>query len=136
MWDGSEATHLDVIPGDPASQTFWEFSTLLLSLVCWGHYFVDEAVQVLGDNTGSLNNALSFKGRGILVAVARELAWRQARKGWQFSVGHLPSEYNTVADALSRWADPKGHVWPALALAGAEPVSAPRLSSLWKARPC
>ena len=135
VWLGDEAEHLSVAPADPAFQTFWEFATLLLSLITWGGYFTDQAVLILGDNIGALSNALALKGRGILLNVARELAWRQARRGWKFSVGHLPSEFNVVADALSRWADPKKHVWPATALAGARQVSAPKLKDVWKAQP-
>ena len=135
VWTGSEAEHLHVVSGDPAFQTFWEFATLLLSLIVWGGYFSEEAVLILGDNIGALSNALALKGRGILLNVAREIAWRQARRGWRFSVGHLPSEHNVVADALSRWADPKEHIWPTKALAGAQQVSAPKLQDVWKARP-
>ena len=135
VWTGDEAMHLNVRPGDPAFQTFWEFATLLLSLILWGGFFTKEAVLILGDNIGALSNALALKGRGILLNVARELAWRQARRGWKFSVGHLPSEFNVVADALSRWADPKEHIWPTRALAGAQQVSAPKLQDLWKACP-
>ena len=116
-------------------QTFWEFATLLLSLLTWGNKFVTESVMVVGDNTGALNNALSLKGKGELIAIARELSWRQAKRGWLFSVGHLPSEFNVVADALSRQADPKGCKWPTLALASATHVAPPRLASIWLARP-
>ena len=68
----------------------------------WGNQFVQEAVALLGDNTGALQDALHLKGRGILAAVARELSWRKARYGWEFEVGHVPGELNTVPDALSR----------------------------------
>ena len=135
VWDGGEATHLGVRTHDPSFQTFWEFSTLLLCLVLWGKHFVDESVVIYGDNTGALSNALNLKGKGILLHVAREVAWRQARRGWRFETAHLPSEYNVVADALSRLADPKGEKWPALALASAEADAPPRMADLWLAHP-
>ena len=96
---------------------------------------MQDTVLIAGDNTAALTSALSLKGKGELLAVARELSWRQARRGWRFSVGHLPSEYNVVADALSRVADPKGCEWPSLALAGAEYTAPPRLRDLWLACP-
>ena len=135
VWTGDEAAHLSVVPGEPAFQTFWEFATLLLSLCLWGDQFTQSTVSVLGDNTAALSNALALRGRGPLEAVARELSWRQARRGWQFNVGHLPAEFNTVADALSRASDPKGVAWPAEALSAALAVSPPRLSDLWLAVP-
>ena len=135
IWCGDEARHLDVVVEDTKHQTFWEFSTLLLALVTWGDRFVEESVLVVGDNTAALSNALSLKGKGELLAVARELSWRQARRMWQFTVGHLPSEHNLVADALSRTVDPKGCEWPSLALASAVYQKPPRLQDLWLAHP-
>ena len=69
---------------------------------------------ILGDNVGALQNALSLSGKGPLIAVAREIAWRQAAQGWFFSVGHLPTESNTVADALSRRFAPAPAEFPTL----------------------
>ena len=135
VWQGDEAPHLGVEPWVTAHQTFWEFATLLLALCVWGDSFTQRRVSVLGDNTGALNNALSFRGKGPLEALSRELSWRQARRGWLFDVGHLPSEYNVVADALSRITDPKGTGWPSEALAAAAEVSPPRLRDLWIAKP-
>ena len=94
-----------------------------------------EKVAVLGDNTAALSNSLSLKGRGIMNAVAREVSWRQSRRKWAFEVGHLPAEYNVVADALSRTADPKGCAWPSAALSSATFVTPPRLQDLWLACP-
>ena len=105
----------------------------MLSLVVWGDLFVKDTVMVVGDNTAALTSALALDGKGDLRHVARELSWRQARRGWSFIVGHLPSEHNLVADALSRVAS--GHEWPGLALASATQVSAPRLRDLWLAAP-
>merc|ERR1712194_273249 len=135
VWDGSEAPHLGVVTHDTSFQSFWEFATLLLALCTWGDRFVHERFAVLGDNTAALSSSLALKGRGVLLAVARELSWRQSRRLWAFDVGHLPSEHNEVADALSRTTDPKGCAWPSAALASAVFRKPPRLVDLWLARP-
>ena len=91
---------------------------------------------MLGDNTGALQNALSLKGKGILLAVAREVSWRKAKYGWNFRVGHLPSEANVIADALSRVADPSAKAaWPHQALGYAHAVSPPKMQDIWLATP-
>ena len=135
VWCGDEAAHLDIQPHDSKHQTFWEFATLLLCLLTWSDWFVNETVTLLGDNIGALNLALSLKGRGHLLAVSREIAWRRARRRWNFVVGHLPSENNSVADALSRANDPAGVPWPSEALGGADFSKPPRLADVWLARP-
>ena len=135
VWSWDDAPHLSVEPGNPKDQTYFEFLTLLLALVVWGDWFVDHSVAVLGDNVGALSGALSLRGRGALQAVARELSWRRARRRWAFAVAHLPSEHNSVADALSRVADPAGKAWPGWALREADCVKTPRVSELWRAAP-
>ena len=135
VWTGGEAPHLKVAPDDTSFQSFWEFSTLLLALCTWGDSFVHKKVSVLGDNTSALQDALALSGKGIMNAVAREISWRQSRRRWAFDVGHLPSEFNVVADALSRVADPKGGPWPSAALSAAKWVTPPKLADLWLARP-
>ena len=136
VWDEDDPPKLSrVVPWNSAYQSFWEFCTLLLCLCVWGDRFTSETVSILGDNTSALQNALSLKGRGPLMDVARELSWRQARRGWRFRVGHLPAEFNVVADALSRTADPAKNAWPSEALASAFPAKTPRLQSLWRAVP-
>ena len=135
IWTNEDAQHLYVVTHDPKHQSFWEFATLLLALMTWGDNFVQEPVLIAGDNTAALSGALSLKGKGELLAVARELSWRQARRGWKFSVGHLPSEFNVVADALSRTTDPKGVDWPSVALAEATFAAPPKLREVWLACP-
>ena len=44
--------------GDSAHQTLWEFLTLLMVLHAWGARFTESSLLLLGDNTGSLNDAL------------------------------------------------------------------------------
>ena len=76
--------------------------------------------------------ALHLKGRNALSKISRELAWRRARDGWRYVVGHLPSERNVLADALSRLAAP-GHSAKALPseLGGATRLDPPEIASLW-----
>ena len=107
IWNNDQVKHLDVCTGDPAHQTFWEFFCLALALTIWGKDFVAESLAVLCDNTAALQNLLDLKGSGVLVEVALELAWRKARGRWSFAPGHLPSQQNTLADALSRLAAPE-----------------------------
>ena len=122
---------MEVQIGDPAFQSFWEFLTLLLTLVQWGRWFVHEAVTIMGDNTAALQDALDLKGRGAMLAVAHELAWRKARHRWAFVVAHLPSEDNTTADALSRIASPEPAAIPR-SVAHATRVRPAPVKNLWK----
>ena len=131
-WSTSTAPALGVVPGLPKYQTFWEFFTLLLALMLWGGNFKNHQLAVVGDNTGALINALQLKGKGILAAVAREVAWRKERFGWSFAVGHVPSELNIVADALSRQHEQEPPPFPREALSEAK-ARTPELAGVWKA---
>ena len=102
VWEKVE--HLNIPVGDSAYQTFWEYLTLGLCMVRWCP--IREDLLFCGDNTGSLNLAISMKGSGMYGAISRELAWRVARYRWKFAVAHLPSESNVTADRMSRIADP------------------------------
>ena len=93
---------LDVEIGSPISQSFWEFYTLLLVLLVWCPDGAATKLNIVGDNTRALQQALALKGRGPMLDISREIARRRARRNWHFHVGHLPSERNKVADALSR----------------------------------
>ena len=119
-WSSSTAAALGVVPGLPKYQTFWEFFTLLLALILWADNFKNHQLAVVGDNTGALISALQLKGKGILAAVAREVAWRRERFGWSFAVGHVPSELNIVADALSRQHEREAPPFPQEALSEAK----------------
>ena len=103
--------------GDARWQSLWEFLTLLLPLMVWGHLSVDETMVLQGDNTAALNDAIAMKGTGSMNHIARELAWRRIAQRWNFEVSHLPSELSTLADDLSRLAASLPHASPA-ALAG------------------
>eukprot|EP00959_Pyramimonas_sp_CCMP1952_P209647 4386391-Pyramimonas_sp.AAC.1 len=60
--------------------------TLLLSLLVWGTHAEEFSLTLHGDNIGALQNALSLKGHGHLLAIAREIVWRKARFRWEFDV--------------------------------------------------
>jgi len=131
-WTPAMVAKFDVQLGAPRSQTFFESLALLACLLIWADDFRGSTLRLVGDNTGSLQNALALRGRGPLLAIARELAWRKARFGWKFSVSHLPSEHNGVADALSRRSGPDPLPRPAC-LSTARRRDAPDLSLIWVA---
>ena len=131
-WSPELAAKLNVVIGEPAGQTTWEYFTLLVVLVMWGPGHETKALAVLGDNTASLQCAVTLRSTEGLRSISREIAWRLARYRWKFSVGHVPTELNLVADALSRLQgkDPVGAI-PLLREATARVH--PDLMTLWKA---
>ena len=90
-----------------------------------------EGLAFLGDNTAALQLAISDRAQGEMGALARELFLWRTRCDWKYSVGHLPSEHNTIADALSRLHEP-GHAcqFPE-ALTGCAEVQPITLANLW-----
>ena len=122
-----------MVTGDPKHQSVWEFLALMICLILWCGRFEGKSVAVLGDNTGALQDALALTGSGDMLAVAKEIAWRQSRAGWLFRVGHLPSEHNLLADALPRLAAPEHVLLPHEALRGAVSRAAPDAMALWRA---
>ena len=90
-----------------------------------------EGLAFLGDNTASLQLALSGRAKKEMGALARELFIRRVRGDWKFSVGHLPSEHNTVADALSRLSEPGTARQLPQVLKGCAEVRVPTLAELW-----
>jgi len=104
-WSQEVADHLGATIGESSSQTTFEYLVILLALVVWMPSFPDGA-RILGDNVSALHGVLHLRGRADLSKITREIAWRKARFAWRFAVGHLPTEANTVADALSRLAAP------------------------------
>ena len=75
---------------------------MLLSLIVWKDFAVTTTLFILGDNIAALQDAISLKGKGMMLVIAREIAWRQAKWPLHFDCMHLPKEHNVVADALSR----------------------------------
>jgi len=106
-WPQALAEKLEVEIGMPSGQTTWEYLVVLLTLIFW-HPEFPKGVRIFGDNLGALQGALHLRGRAGLSKITRELSWRKARHQWRFSVGHLPTEANLTADALSRLTAPEG----------------------------
>ena len=106
-WDSAVCALLKVEAGLPKYQALWECVTLFLRLVSWGSWATEVPIMILGDNVGALQHAIALKGKGHMLIVAREKAWRQARVSWKFDVSHFPNECNHDADALSRISAPE-----------------------------
>ena len=132
-WATTTAAHLGIAPGLSKFQSFWEMFTMLHALVLWGDEFTDTSVPVLGDCTSALSDALNLAGKRTMIAVAKEVAWRQIRQGWRFRVGPLPAEHNLFVDALSRFTAPDPVAHPAAQLHGASERRAADSLSLWRA---
>ena len=131
-WNLQSVAHLGVATGQAKFQIFWEFLALLLCLIIWSKHAERNPVLLVGDSKTALQDAIDFKGKRSMLAVARELAWHTARKGWTSKVGHLASEHNVVPDALSRLEAPKPKPFPSFALAKAARVQVPPVASVWK----
>jgi hypothetical protein len=102
LWTQPLLSFFRATTGDPAFQSLWEFITLYMALLVWAPAFPSSVLLLKGDNTGSLADAIALKGGRLMNVVARELSLRVAWQEWQYAVEHLPSERNTLADALSR----------------------------------
>ena len=90
-----------------------------------------EGLAFLGDNTASLQLAISGRAKGAMGSLARELFIRRVKGDWKYSVGHLPSEHNSIADALSRLHEPGHPRELPEALKGCADVHALSLGQLW-----
>ena len=101
-WDDPVLSMFEATRGNPKFQTLWEFVALLISMVLWMDQACGEIFTLCGDNIGALEDALQLRGKGRLLIVAREIAWRKARFERFYKVSHIPSKLNLVADALSR----------------------------------
>ena len=131
-WSPQDAAHLGAVPGDPSRQSMWEFLTLALALCQWAKPAGESIpLAVLGDNTAALQDALSLTGSFSMRAIAKEIAWRQARFNWQFEVGHLLAEANHTSDALSRLDAPEPAVIPRV-LRRASRVTPMPLQRFWQ----
>jgi len=105
-WSCDLARLLQTQIGDTSGQTTWEYLAIFVSLLVWGSRFRTEGLAILGDNLASLSGALNLKGRSSLTLITKEISWRKVREGWRYACGHLPSEHNLIADALSRQSAP------------------------------
>jgi len=107
-WSQECAEYLSAPLGLPEGQTTWEYLIVYLVLLSWGSRCRATGLAIAGDNLSSLAGSLNLKGKGGLHKITREISWRKTRYAWKFSAGHLPTELNTAADALSRLAAPSG----------------------------
>ena len=130
-WTDAVAAKIQAPIGRCSAQTCWELYTLLLVLLIWGDQYQDTSLAVLGDNTASLQVALTMKSSASLRLVARELALHQSLKCWHFTVGHIPTELNLIADALSRLRGSQPSV-VLPCLRNARQISVPPLSAFWQ----
>ena len=130
-WKAKDFTGLDVEIGNPASQTFFEVCAAVLAIDLW---CVSTApTMVVGDNTAALQEVLNLKGSKVHERLAQALAIIRCARTLTLSVAHLPSESNTLADALSRQADPSDpHPWPFADDAAVMRDTPLRPSALWK----
>ena len=101
-WTPSLCEGLKVRSGESKFLPFFEALTALAAITVWCGPGRLQSAALVGDNLAALTTAVSFRGRGDLGRVCRELALRQARWGLHLAVGHLPSEINDWADSLSR----------------------------------
>ena len=132
-WDALEVSHFKpkIKTGVSDHMTFWESLAFLMCCITWQPWIEAHPVMIVGDNTGSLQNSLDLKGKGPLLAVSRELAWRKARHTWQYDVAHLPTEHNTLPYILSRVSAPEPEPWPYDLLQGLVQVQSPTVRSIW-----
>ena len=133
-WTENDAEVVGAPLGAPDGQTAWEYITLFLVLLAFGTDFRKTGLVILGDNLASLNLALTLKGSRVLGKTSREIAWRQVRQGWRYMCGHLPSELNHTADALSRLSAPTDNAKDLpTELGKARRVEPPILMDIWTA---
>jgi len=132
-WSSSVASRLRTSIGCPSGQTSWEYLIVLLALLVWASRFSATGVAILGDNLAALNGMLSLRGKNALTAITREVAWRKVRYGWRYAAGHLPSEHNGAADALSRLHAPEGSDKKCLPpeLGSASEIDCPDIETIW-----
>ena len=110
-WKQADFDHLGISVGDCAAQTFFEVLVLVLAVELWGK--ASKPAAILGDNLGTLQEALDLKGKGALASLAQALAVVVASRTLSLTVAHLPTEANVIADALSRQSDPDSLLpWP------------------------
>jgi hypothetical protein len=124
-----------VVIGESRHQTWWEFYTLLLCLILWASRFRVPGLKIRGDNTGALADVPKLSGKGAMMAIAREVSWRQVRGHWNFEVADLPGKHNDVADALSREFDPTPARHPLEVLKGARERTPAKPSEVWVCQP-
>ena len=110
-WRAEDFEGRNVVIGQPAAQTFFEICAEILAIELWRTGCAP--TTVLGDNTAALQEVLDMKGANLHEDLAQVLAVLRCSRTLTLAVGHLPSESNVAADALSRQAEPGSrHPWP------------------------
>ena len=93
--------------GDPGSQAIWECYMVLRSLWCWLKSGQQGFVRIRGDAQGVLSALLKRSAESpLLNVVVREITLVLAADFRSLETIHIWSEYNKLADALSRVKDP------------------------------
>ena len=131
-WQPQDFADLRVTIGDCAGQTFFEVVALVMAVEAWCGEA--ESTALFGDNVSSLQEVLDARGRGLHERPAQVLAVLRCTRSLDLSVGHLPTESNVAADALSRQAGPEAErkPWPFDDRQGVEISHPRRPEQLWK----
>ena len=129
VWRQSDFGDRDVHVSSSASQTYFEVLVLVLAIELWGRTLCPTVV--LGDNLPALQEALTLKGRGLQGELAQALSVLIVSRSLTITVGHLPTEANTAADALSRLAEPLGKRNPFANNPGVQRDFPVRVPALW-----
>jgi len=131
VWDEEIVERFQAAVGDPAFQTLWEHVAELYTLLLWAEGAGGEPFALQGDNLGALCNFARLRGRGPLLQVTREMAWRKAAYRWVPVVSHRPAECNDLADALSRLHAPVAKAFPRC-LVGVPEAQLPPADTVWQ----
>ena len=131
-WRPEDFEGLKVTIGDSAGQTFLEVVALVMAVELWCDG--SESTAIFGDNVGSLQELLDLRGRGLHERPAQVLAVLRGTRSLDISVGHLPTEANLTADALSRQVGPVGErkPWPFASGSAVEQVRPRSPKQLWE----
>ena len=81
IWEPNLLNRFSATVGDSGVQTLLECVASLITLEMWAPS--EDPFIVHGDNVGALTLISKLKGRGDCIAVAREVAWRQAARRWR-----------------------------------------------------
>ena len=105
VWRQEDCPDASICIGSSSAQSYFEALALLQAADLWCTAGT-RPTPALGDNLSALEAALNLKGRGPVLCIAQMLAVLRARRTVDIPVGHLPSEANVEADALSRLSAP------------------------------
>ena len=115
VWTSEDERLTGAKIGEPGSQALWECYMVLRALWCWLKLGQQGYVRIRGDAEGVLAALLRRSAKSpLLNTVVREITLLLARDFRSLETIHVWSEYNELADALSRIKDPnKPAVFPA-----------------------